>query len=77
MALPIEMQNTVDMQNAIENNRAQNIASQENKRAKLEALRMAKEIVMENYRTSPSSSSPVSADNITAVADTLISYINS
>jgi hypothetical protein len=77
MSLPIEMQNTIDMQNAIENNRAQNIASQENKRAKLEALRMAKEIVMENYRTSPSSSSPVSADNITAVADTLISYINS
>jgi len=56
MALPVEMQATVDMQNAIENNRAANAAAAEAKRVKLDALRMAKEIVMENHRTSAAGS---------------------
>lgn len=76
MALPVEMQATVDMQNAIENNRAANAAAAEAKRVKLDALRMAKEIVMENHRTSPAGSVIDDAD-ITNFASTLVQFVES
>jgi hypothetical protein len=76
MALPVEMQATVDMQNAIENNRATNAAAAEAKRVKLDALRMAKDIIMENNRVAPAGST-VSASDVTTLAASLEAFVNS
>lgn len=77
MALTPEMQAQVDMQKAIEDNRAANQAAQEAARAKLEAVRMAKEILVENRRTKPAAeASDITAAAVTTMADELVSYIN-
>ena len=77
MALTPEMQAQVDMQAAIEANRAATQAAQEAARAKLEAVRMAKEILVENRRTKPAAeASDITAAAVTTMADELASYIN-
>ena len=78
MALSPEMQEQVDMQLAIENNRAANQAAQEAARAKLDAVRMAKEILIENRRTKPAAEATyITAAAVTALADELAGYVNS
>jgi galactokinase len=78
MALTPEMQATVDMQNATENNRAANQAAAEAKRAKLEALRIAKEVLVENRRTKTAAEA-VDIDNadVTNFAAALTAFVNS
>lgn len=77
MALTPEMQAQVDMQAAIEANRAATQAAQEAARAKLEAVRMAKDILIENRRTKPAAeASDITAAAVTTMADELASYIN-
>ena len=76
MALPEELQNQVDYQTAIENNRAANLAAADAKRSKLEALRMAKEIIMENNRVAPAGST-ISASDVTTLAASLEAFVNS
>jgi hypothetical protein len=74
MALTPEMQAQIDYQEAM---RAGDRA-EEAKRIKLEALRMAKEIAVENRRTqSVAEATDITAADIEAVADSLISYVNS
>jgi len=78
MALSPEMQAQVDQQNAIENNRAANQAASEDKRAKLEALRIAKEVLVENRRTQTAAEA-VDIDDaaITNFASVLVQFVNS
>lgn len=78
MALSPEMQAQVDQQNAIENNRAANQAASEDKRAKLEALRIAKEVLVENRRTKTAADA-VDIDDaaITNFASVLVQFVNS
>ena len=78
MALSPEMQAQVDQQNAIENNRAANQATSEDKRAKLEALRIAKEVLVENRRTKTAAEA-VDIDDaaITNFASVLVQFVNS
>ena len=74
MALTAEQQAEVDMQEAM---RA-GYRAQEEKRIKFEALRMAKEIAVENRRTkSAAEATDITAASIQAVADSLITYVNS
>ena len=78
MALTAEQQAQVDMNAAMEANRAATQAAQEAARAKLEAVRMAKEILIENRRTKPAvEASDITAAAVTTMADELASYINS
>ena len=77
MALTTEQQAEVDKQNVIENNRAANNAAQEAKRAKLEALRMAKDILVENARSKPTAERDVTAGAVVAFATTLVAYADS
>lgn len=49
----------------------------ETKRAKLEAIRLAKEVLIENARSKPVDSRDVSASDITNFANVLINYVNS
>ena len=78
MALSPEMQAQVDMQNAIEDHRAANQAAQEARRAKIEALRIAKEILVENRRTKTAAEA-VDIDNadVTNFAAALTAFVNS
>ena len=75
-SLSIEQQSQVDLQNMIENNRHANATQLEIRRSKLEAVRLAKETLIENARSKPVDARDVSAADIQAFAQTLVSYIN-
>jgi hypothetical protein len=76
MALTAEQQAQVDFQNATEAARHANQLELEARRAKLEAIRLAKETLIENARSKPVDSRDVSAADIQAFAQTLVAYIN-
>jgi hypothetical protein len=78
MALTPEIQAQVDMQNATENNRAANQAAAEAKRVKLEMVRMAKEVLVENRRTQAAvDATDITASAVTSLATDLTSFVNS
>jgi galactokinase len=78
MSLTAEQQAVVDQQNAIENNRASNQAVTDNKRTKLEALRIAKEVLVENRRTKPAAeAADIDDADITNFASVLVQFVNS
>ncbi len=77
MALTTEQQATVDIAIAIETSRANGQAAADAKHAKLEAVRLAKEVLIENARSKAVDSRDVTAADITQFAGTLITYINS
>lgn len=76
MALPEDLQYQVEYHSAIEQNRTENMAAQDAKRAKLETLRMAKEVVMENNRTA-SAGTQIASTDITTMAAALQAYLDS
>lgn len=69
MALTLEQQAQIDMQVATQ------IAT-EAPRNRLEAVRLAKDVLIENARSKPVDSRDVSASDITAFASNLMAYIN-
>lgn len=77
MALTAEQQASVDVAIAIETDRHNKIMQAEARRAKLEAVRLAKETLIENRRNQPVDAREVTAADITAYATTLVNYINS
>lgn len=88
MALTAEQQAQVDFQIAIaqannvnqkelETLRHQNQVVVDSKRAKLDLVRIAKEVLVENNRSKPVDSRDVTAADITAFATTLEAYVNS
>ncbi len=76
MALTAEQQAQVDLHIAMEAPRREHELAMESRRAKLEAVRLAKETLIENRRNQPVDAREVTAADITAYAGTLISYIN-
>jgi hypothetical protein len=76
MALTAEQQSQVDISNAIEDNRASNLAAQEAKRVKLEMVRMAKDILVENRRTQAAADAvDITASAVTALATDLTAFV--
>jgi len=76
MALTAEQQSQVDLNNAIEDNRAANQAAQEAKRTKLEMVRMAKDILVENRRTQAAADAvDITASAVTALATDLTAFV--
>lgn len=74
MALTTEQQAQVDLNEAM---RVKD-REEEAKRRKLEALRMAKEILVENRRTqSAADAQDITAVAIQEIADSLTTYVNS
>lgn len=67
MALNAEHQFQLDL----ENTRHANLSQLEAQRAKLEAIRLAKEVLLENARNKPTDSREVSAEDIIAFAEKL------
>jgi len=76
MALTAEQQSQVDVSNAIEASRHTNSLALQAKQAKLEADRLAKEVLIENARSKAVDSRDVAAADITAFAGTLVAYID-
>ena len=88
MALTAEQQAQVDLQvaiqtaqsdsqKAIEETRHANQMALQAKQAKLEAVRIAQQTLIENRRNQPVDAREVTAADITAYATTLVNYINS
>lgn len=73
MPLPTQLQEQVDFQTEIEAVRGANQAATQKKTIKLEALRMAKEIAMENHRSAPAGT-VLSATDIVAIAADLEAF---
>lgn len=76
MALTAEQQSQVDVSNAMEATRHANQMALQAKQAKLEAVRLAKEVLIENARSKAVDSRDVAAADITAFAGTLVAYID-
>lgn len=76
MALTAEQQAQVEIQVATEAARFSHQIELEARRARLEVVRLAKDILIENSRSKPVDSRNVSADDIKAYAESLVSYIN-
>lgn len=75
MALTPEQQAQVDVHAAIENVRIAGQAASDARRERLEAVRLAKEVLIENARSKPVDARDVNAADITAFANTLVAYI--
>jgi hypothetical protein len=76
MALTIDQQANLDVQLALEDARNTNNAAMQAKQTKLEAIRMAKDVLIENARSKPADSREVTAADITAFAATLVAAVN-
>lgn len=72
MALTAEQQFHLDLENA---RNAHQMAMQD-KQAKLEAVRIAQQTLIENRRNQPVDTREVTAADITAYAATLVNYVN-
>jgi hypothetical protein len=88
MALSAEQQSQVDIQLAVETARQSNTLEMEtvrntnmntleNKRNKLEAIRLAQQTLIENSRSLPADQRQITASDITTFAATIQTYINS
>ena len=78
MALSPEMQAQVDQHNAMEDHRAANQAASDAKRAKLESLRIAKEVLVENRRTKTAAeATDIDDADVTNFAAALTAFVNS
>ena len=76
MALTAEQQAEIDMQEARDaGNRAHQLAM-EQLRIKMDAVRLAKETLIENDRSKPADERGVSASDITTFAAALNTYVN-
>jgi hypothetical protein len=75
MAFTPEQQIQIDIQAAIENVRIAGQAASDARRERLEAVRLAKEVLIENARSKPVDARDVNAADITAFANTLVAYI--
>jgi len=76
MALTAEQQAQVDVQVAIQNAQHANQMAAQAKQARLEAVRLSKEILIENARSKSVGERDVTAADITAFADTLVAYVD-
>ena len=72
MALDAQQQFQMDMEAA----RHANQMAVQAKQAKLEAIRLAKETLIENARSKPVDARDVTAADITAFAQTLVAYVD-
>ena len=76
MALTAEQQSQVDLNDAIEATRFANQSALQAKQAKLEAVRLAQQTLLENARSKAVDSRDVTAADITTFAEAIVTYIN-
>ena len=76
MALTQEQQSEIDLQEARDAGRRAHEIAMEQRRARLEAVRLAKETLIENARSKPVDARDVTAADVTTFANALNQYIN-
>jgi Arc/MetJ-type ribon-helix-helix transcriptional regulator len=76
MALTTEQIDQIAYQEASDAGRRAHEMAMESRRAKLEAIRLAKETLIENARSKPADSRDVTPADITAFADALVASIS-
>ena len=76
MALTPEQQTELDFQEARDAGRRAHELALEARRAKLEAVRLAKETLLENDRNKPVGERGVTVSDITAFAQSITQYVN-
>lgn len=73
MVMSVEQQFQLDL----ESTRNNNLIELEKMRAKIESIRLAKEVLIENARSKPVDSRDVTVDDIINFSQSLINYYNS
>lgn len=76
MALTVEQQAQVDIAVAIDAARHTNQVQLFNQQQKLEAVRIAKEILVENARSQSVDAPDITASDVTGFANTLVTYMS-
>ena len=76
MALTTEQIDQIAFHEASDAGRRAHDMAMESRRANLEAIRLAKETLIENARSKPADSRDVTPADITAFADALVASIN-
>jgi hypothetical protein len=76
MALTAEQQAEIELQEARDAGRRAHELVMENARARAEAIRLAKETLIENDRNKAVGERGVTAEDITAFAGTLVGFVN-
>lgn len=76
MALTPEQQAQIEFQDAIESSRRAHEIAMDRRRSRLEAIRLAKETLIENARSKPVDSRDITAEDITGFATQLDTYVN-
>jgi hypothetical protein len=76
MALTAEQLNYVEYQNALNQSNLINQQDAQRAAARMEAVKLAKETLIENARSKPVNERDITAADITAFADTLVNYMN-
>lgn len=75
MAFTPEQQAQIDLHSEMMNIQHQNQLAIQLKQAKIDAVRLAKETLIENSRSKPVDSRDISAQDIINFAETLVTYI--
>ncbi len=76
MALTTEQQAQLELQDAMDSGRRTHELLMDNRRMKLEAIRMAKETLIENARSKPVDSRDVTASDIITFSNALVAAID-
>ena len=76
MALTAEQQAEIDLSEAQQTGNRTHQLAMEQLRIKMDAVRLAKETLIENDRSKPADERGVSASDITTFADALNTYVN-
>ena len=76
MALTAEQQAQIDVATAIENIRNAGQIATQTKLSKMSAIQSAQQTLVANSNNLPVSERQISAEDITAFADTLITFVN-
>jgi hypothetical protein len=77
MALTPEKQADLDFQTALNAMQMQGMLTTQTRQSKLEAVRLAKETLIENARSKAVDERAVTAQDIVAYAQTLVTYVES
>lgn len=77
MSLTPELQEQLDMQLAIIDAQKASQLAVQTKQTKIEAVRLAKETLIENSRNKPVTDRDITAEDIISFANTLINYVES
>jgi hypothetical protein len=75
MALTTEQQAQIDFEKALETARTEARMAERSREHKLEALRVAQAVVLENYRNADAGAPDITAEQITAFAASLTTFV--